>query len=50
MSNTMISMKRLNVVKVVDSETKAKTLETKGFKRVVESEKPDDKKGKKDEK
>lgn len=48
MSN--ITLKRLNVVKVVDSETKAKALESKGFKRVEESEKADEKKGKKDEK
>lgn len=49
MSDSMITMKRLNVVKVVDSETKAKTLESKGFKR-VETDEADGKKGKKDEK
>ncbi|CAM3946463.1 hypothetical protein PALA111701_31680 [Paenibacillus lactis] len=47
MSN--ITLKRLNVVKVVDSETKAKALESKGFKR-IEIEEADGKKSKKDEK
>ncbi|AVV56409.1 hypothetical protein C7121_09850 [Paenibacillus glucanolyticus] len=35
MSN--ITLKRLNVVKVVDSETKATVLESKGFKRVTDT-------------
>lgn len=34
MSN--ITLKRLNVVKVVDSETKASALESRGFKRVTD--------------
>jgi len=34
----MITLKRLNVVKIVDSEHKAQAWERKGFKRVVEPE------------
>jgi hypothetical protein len=32
----MIKLQRLNVIKVVESEVKAKALESKGFKRVEE--------------
>lgn len=34
----MITLKRFNVVKMVDSEDKAQTLEEQGFKRVLEPE------------
>ncbi|MGG3278869.1 hypothetical protein [Paenibacillus solani] len=49
MSKEMITLKMLNVVKQVESEAKAKALESKGFKRVGVDE-TDGKKGKKDDK